>query len=410
MVSDAFILQQLPASALQLRVAVVTETYPPEINGVAMTIGRLVEGLQRRGASIQLIRPRQSAGERPARDAGFEELLARGIPIPRYANLKMGLPAKQALVRQWSLHRPDVVHIVTEGPLGWSALAAARKLRLPVVSDFHTNFHSYMGHYGVGWLKRPIAAYLRKFHNRTDATLVPTLAMQRALTAQGYRRLSVVARGVDTRLFNPGQRSTTLRTNWGAKGDDLVVLHVGRLAPEKNLDMVLRAFDTVRSVRADARLVFVGDGPTRRMLEARYPQHVFAGMRIGEDLAAHYASGDVFPFPSLTETYGNVTAEALASGLGVVAYDYAAAAELIRHDDNGVLAPFGDSDAFCAAAGRIITDPAKLAALRLRARASVEQLDWEQIVSAFHAALEQAIRAHERKLSYAETAIAIAPD
>ena len=164
--------QQYPAAVRTLRIAMVTETYPPEINGVAMTMGRIVAGLQSRGHTIQLIRPRQHAADRAADQPLFQEVLQRGVPIPRYDALKLGLPAKRALTRLWTTHRPDIVHVVTEGPLGWSALAAANKLRLPAATDFHTNFHSYSGHYGIGWLKKPITAYLQKFHNKAQRTLL----------------------------------------------------------------------------------------------------------------------------------------------------------------------------------------------------------------------------------------------
>jgi glycosyltransferase involved in cell wall biosynthesis len=213
---NAFVFQELPATSSSLRVAVVTETYPPEVNGVAMTLACIVDGLQQRNHRIQLIRPRQHATESPVRDVHFEEVLSRGVPIPRYHGLRIGLPAKQALFRLWSLKRPDVVHIATEGPLGWSALTAAAQLKLPVSTGFHTNFHSYSQHYGVGFLKKPIAAYLRKFHNRAQATLVPTEDLRRELAAQGFENLRVVSRGVDTRLFSPARRSPQLRRDWGA--------------------------------------------------------------------------------------------------------------------------------------------------------------------------------------------------
>lgn len=336
-------------------------------------------------------------------------MLCRGLPIPRYAGLQLGLPARRALIRAWSLRRPDVVHIVTEGPLGWSALSAARRLHLPVVTDFHTNFHSYSRHYGVGWLKKPISAYLRRFHNRADATLVPTREMRRELTSLGYRNVEVVGRGVDTVLFSPERRSAELRRQWGVGADGLAVLHVGRLAPEKKPELVLRAFAAMRERRPDARLVFVGDGPARAQLQARHPGHVFAGMRLGEDLATHYASGDVFLFPSVTETYGNVTAEAMASGLACVAFKYAAAAELMRHGYSGLLARPGDDEDFIAAAASLAGDAVKLAALRFRAREAVQGLDWNHVVTSLAAALEQTVRQHERRID-AKNALLIAPD
>jgi glycosyltransferase involved in cell wall biosynthesis len=404
-----FLLQQFPPGKAPVRVAVVTETYPPEINGVAMTIGRMVDGLLELGHQVQLIRPRQHKADRPGEQDSPEEVLSRGMPIPGYPELKLGLPAKQALRRLWSARRPDIVHIVTEGPLGWSAVAAARQLRLPVSSDFHTNFHHYSRHYGVGWLHKPISGYLRRFHNRTDATLVPTLSLRDGLLQEGYKAVHVVARGVDTRLFNPQRRSAALRAQWGANDNDPVAIYVGRLAPEKNLPLVLRAFEAMKANAPETRLVLVGDGPARPALQARYPQHVFAGMRTGDDLAAHYASADIFLFPSLTETFGNVTAEAMASGLAVVAYDYAAAAQLILDGENGRVAPFDNAGAFVEASCHLVEYPLLRAAMRLRARESVERLDWNNIVGDFAGVLGRIAAAHDRRAA-SHDAIILSPD
>lgn len=381
------VLQHYPAALRRMRVAMVTETYPPEINGVAMTMGRIVSGLQARGHAVQLIRPRQHAADQPADLPLFQEVLQRGVPIPRYDALKLGLPAKQALMRLWAMRRPDIVHVVTEGPLGWSALAAASKLKLPVATDFHTNFHSYSAHYGVGWLKTPITAYLRKFHNKALRTLVPTESLRQELQALGFRNLQVVARGVDTALFNPLRRSAGLRGQWGAAADDPVALYVGRLAPEKNLPLVLRAYALMRELQPRLRMVMVGDGPERARIERENPDVLFAGMRTGEDLAAHYASADIFLFPSLTETYGNVTVEAMASGLAVLAYDYAAAQQHIRSGENGLLVPPGAADDYAQAAATLVTDLPRARRLGQQARATTEKLDWSCIVAEFEQAL-----------------------
>ena len=254
-VMEPILVEQLPASRRCLRLAVVTETYPPEINGVALSLSRFVEGLRERNHEIQLIRPRQALLDQPARRERFDEMLTFGMPIPRYPDLKMGLPAKRALIKQWTLKRPDLVHIVTEGPLGWSALQAALKLKIPVCSDFRTNFHAYSLHYGIGWLKKPIVAYLRKFHNRTLMTMVPTEQLRAELAASGFRNLRVVARGVDTQLFNPARRSDSLRHEWGVQAETPVVIHVGRLAAEKNLAALTSAFLTIRQQQPNARLV-----------------------------------------------------------------------------------------------------------------------------------------------------------
>lgn len=382
-----FTCQTLPSMRLQLRVAVVTETYPPEVNGVAMTIGRLVDGLQVRNHQIQLIRPRQNPDDQPQPTASFSEHLQRGIALPRYDGLKMGLPAKAALTRLWTLQRPDVVQIATEGPLGWSALAAANKLRLPVASDFHTNFHSYSSHYGFGLLRRAIVAYLRKFHNKAAVTLVPTDGIRRELRANGYENLEIIGRGVDTKLFHPGRRDPALRTRWGVDENETVVLYVGRLAAEKNLALVFSAFDAMREANPASRLVLVGDGPERTSWQAKRPDAIFCGTQVGEALAAHYASGDVFLFPSLTETWGNVTIEAMASGLAVVAYDCAAAEEVIRHGENGLKAPPEDAATFIAQAASLALSPAFQRRLGSAAAARAAQLSWDAIIDSFERVL-----------------------
>ena len=170
---DDILIESFEGRSPSLRIAIVTETFPPEINGVAMTLGRIVQGLIARGHLVQVVRPRQ-ARESGIAPADMEEVLARGAALPNYGELRFGLPAKNRLVRLWIEKRPDVVHVVTEGPLGWSAVAAARKMHIAVTSSFHTNFHSYSSHYGLGLLKRSIDSYLRKLHNRTVATMVPT--------------------------------------------------------------------------------------------------------------------------------------------------------------------------------------------------------------------------------------------
>ena len=378
-----------------LRLALVTETYPPEVNGVAMTVAHLVDGLRARGHQLQLVRPRQPGDEggvaASATDACHEVLL-RGMAIPRYPQLKMGLPAGRALARRWKWQRPDLVHIATEGPLGWSALQAARQLGLPVTSDFRTNFHAYSQHYGIGWLQRPIMAYLRTFHNRAHCTMVPTEALRKALTDEGLRNVAVVARGVDTQQFTPARRSEALRASWGAGPQTRVVACVGRLAPEKNLDLLLRTYDAMRARQPDCRLLLVGDGPLRAALQARCPQAVFAGNRSGDDLAAHYASADVFVFASVTETFGNVTAEAMASGLPVLAFDYAAAGRLIQHRANGLVVPLHDNDRFVAQAQWLVQQTDRGAALGQAARQTALAHPGHGVVAQVEALMRAAIR------------------
>jgi glycosyltransferase involved in cell wall biosynthesis len=370
-----------------LHVAMVTETYPPEVNGVARTVGLMAEGLQKCGHFVQLVRPRQNGHDHAASGPRFQEILGRGIPIPRYTQLKMGLPAKGELTRAWRQRRPDIVHIATEGPLGWSALAAARKLGIPVATDFHTNFHAYSRHYGFAWLAKPVMAYLRSFHNRADCTMVPTQELAEELSALGYRGLRVVGRGVNPDVFHPARRSSELRAQWGADEDTPVALCVSRFAPEKNFPLVIEAFEAMRRERPDARLVLVGDGPLSEELARRNVGYVIAGRLVNGKLSAHYASGDIFLFPSTTETFGNVTLEAMASGLAIVAYRYAAAREHLEDGRSALLAPFDDAAAFIAAAQRMVQDMGFARTLGQAARSAAQFLTWDRVVLDFEQVL-----------------------
>jgi glycosyltransferase involved in cell wall biosynthesis len=370
-----------------LYIAMVTETYPPEVNGVARTVGLMAEGLQRRGHSVQLMRPRQNGHDHAASGPGFEEILGRGFPIPRYTQLKMGLPAKAELSDNWARRRPDVVHIATEGPLGWSALAAARKLGIPVATDFHTNFHAYSRHYGFAWLAAPVMAYLKRFHNRAHCTMVPTAELADELTAAGFRGLRVVGRGVNPEVFHPDKRSSDLRAEWGADDDTPVALCVSRFAHEKNFPLVIEAFQAMRCERPDVKLVLVGDGPLTAQLRRRNVGYVIAGRLVNGKLSAHYASGDIFLFPSTTETFGNVTLEAMASGLAIVAYRYAAARQHLEDGRSALLPPFDDTAAFIGAARRMVRDLGFARSLGAEAQRAAQSLTWERIVGDFEQVL-----------------------
>ena len=377
-----------------LRIAVVTETWPPEVNGVALTLSKLIVQLSQRQHTIQLIRPRQDKHDTASQQTAWSEILLRGLPIPHYPQLKLGFPSKKQLIKAWTIKRPDLVHIATEGPLGWSALRAAKVLRLPVTSDFRTNFHSYSRHYGVGWLSKPIVSYLRKFHNRTLCTMVPTMALQAQLAASGFENLSVVARGVDTQVFHPGQRSVAQRAAWQVQDDTVVLLSVGRLAAEKNLDLIVNTYQSLKQSGRKVKMIFAGDGPYRAKLQIDCPEAVFMGMCSHAQLAVAYASSDLFLFPSLTETFGNVTLEALASGTPVLAFDCAAATELIRHEHNGWLVPGEDPQRYVLKALDITRSSATLLKARQHTAASVAPWDWHQIADQVETIFRSVVTAH----------------
>ena len=372
-----------------MRIAMVSETWAPDINGVAHSLGLISRELIRRGMQIQLIRPVPHTSYRAE---GMEhELQVRGIRIPRYTDVQIGVPSRRAMAALWREARPDVIYIATEGPLGWSALNLARHLGIPVVSGFHTNFDHYAGDYGVGWMKRPVCTVLRHFHNRTQATLVPTAQRAAELRGLGFKNAHVLGRGVDADHFGPHRRDSELRRAWGVGEQQPVALHVGRMAQEKNLTLLAEAFETMQRSQPDLLPVLVGDGPQRAALQKRLPNAVFTGFVDAETLARHYASADMFVFPSMSETYGNVVNEAMASALGIVAFDYAAAAEMIEHERTGLLVPFGDERSFIDTAVALCQQPVRYAQMGNAARLRVESQRWSQIADQFLDILRQTL-------------------
>lgn len=369
-----------------MRIVFVTETYPPEINGAAITAARAVNYLRACGHEVQVVRPRQT-GEKapePESQAGNErQWLTAGCPIPMYPGFRFGWASAAAFRARWRPAPPDLVHVATPGPLALAALRAAQQEGIATSADFRTNFHHYCGHYGMPWAEPLVLAYLRRLHARADVTFVPTRSASQQLAAQGFKSLEVVGRGVDAHRFSPVWRDPVLRAAWGARSIDPVFLYVGRLASEKNVHLALATYREVKKRTAGARMVVVGDGPQREALQAEFPQVQFVGTRRGDDLARHYASADVFLFPSQTDTFGNVTLEAMASGLAVVAFNVAAAAEHLRDGLTGCLARDPSPLNFAVAALRALPHAAPYSPLRRRARLAALTTDWTRVLSSF---------------------------
>jgi glycosyltransferase involved in cell wall biosynthesis len=321
-----------------LRLTLVTETYPPEVNGVARTLKRWVTTFRDRGHLVSVIRPRQHR-EKPSPDH------VHGLPLPLYPQMRFGVASPFRLRQILQRQRPDLVHVATEGPLGVAALLAALTLNVPVASSFHTNFHHYLGHYGFGALEAALLTYLRWFHNWTAVTLAPSEATRLRLLGDGLRRVEVWSRGVDAELFHPRHCDAALRQKLGLAHDGVLLLYVGRLASEKNLVALLRGFAALQIRLPEperVRLALVGHGPLAEALRTlSAPGVFFGGERHGTELSRWFASADVFAFPSLSETFGNVILEAQASGLPVVGYDCQAVRDRVSPGRDGLLVPHG---------------------------------------------------------------------
>lgn len=374
-----------------MRICLVSETWAPDINGVAHTLDHLSRELLGRGVALQLIRPRPAEGTPGRRTPGMQaELQVKGIGMPGYPAVRLGLPATRRIQALWRQQRPDVVYLATQGPLGWSARRAARRLGIPLVAGWHTNFDHYCRNYGVPWLAPLLLHGLRQFHDACHATLVPTQRQAQALARLGFKRLAVMGRGVDPARFSPTLRCQALRQRWGADAHSPVALHVGRLAPEKNLGLLCETLHAMRAARPDMAQVIVGDGPSRRSLEKALPRAHFTGFIPPDALARHYASADLFLFPSLSETWGNVVLEAMASGLAVVAFRHAAAAELIESGVGGVTLPIDDAEGFRDTAVALCQLPARYAQMGRAARLRVQACGWPAVADTFLSTLDQA--------------------
>ncbi len=373
-----------------MRLALITETYAPDINGVSMTLEHWCQGLAQRGVTIDLVRP----GSATPYLKGLNTWQAAGHPLPGYPDLRFGWCLPRRVKRFWAYQRPDVFYIATEGPLGLSALRYAKRHQIPVVAGFHTNFDQYLDAYSRLPLKPLAMKYLRWFHNQAHLTLTPSAEQQRALTRQGFERVKRLGRGVDTQLFTPQKRCQYFRARLGVGPEQLLVGYVGRLAKEKNLDLLLESFQAIQKDRPNARLLLVGDGPLRQQITKQFPQAICVGMQQGEALARYYANLDLFIFPSLTETYGNVVAEAMASGTPVLAYERAAAAELITHAMNGYLvSAYSDQPTrqFCTAARHLASDEHRLVVMGHLASQRMQTQSWGQINQSFYQLLHSLI-------------------
>ena len=354
-----------------MRITLVSEVFLPKIDGITNRLRNTIECLVAAGHQVQVIAPQGSVAE----FAGARVVRVPGPPFPPYPGLRICLPDPRIL---WALFRfrPDVVHVVGPACLGIWALLAARLLRLPTIASYHTDLPRYLAGYGLGRVERGIWPLIRGVHNLARRNLCPSTFTRRELELHGIADVGLWRGGADTKLFDPARRSLAMRERLASDGriDQPVLLYAGRVAPEKGLHRLRPVLDRLPGVQ----LAIVGDGPARPELEALFsgtPTR-FLGFLRGEELAAAFASADLFVMPSLTETLGFVVLEAMSSGLPVVAADGGGIPDLVRDDETGALVAPDDADAVAQAIRAILDDPARRQRLAAGARAFAEGCDW----------------------------------
>ncbi|MGH7701301.1 MAG: glycosyltransferase family 4 protein [Gemmatimonadales bacterium] len=340
-----------------VRIALVTDTYAPQVNGVTTVCRRVVRVVRAAGHAAVVVAPAYPGA--PAEPDG-DELRIPSVPFPPYPQIRLSLPRHRTVRGFLDAFRPDLVHVATEGPLGALGRGYALRRRVPLVTSFHTHFAQYFRYYGAGVLSPVVWRWLIRFHEPARLTHTPGEAVRDELAARGIQHAVVWGRGVDTDHFRPERRSPGWR-RWLAGGEDsVIVLHVGRLAREKNLGTLATAFlDAHARLGQRATFAIAGEGPGRRQLMARLPFARQLGFLDPAALATLYASADLCVLPSFTETCGLIALEAMASGLPVVAADAGGLRESVRHGHNGLLVPPRDAAAFAAATVELAIDPAR---------------------------------------------------
>jgi glycosyltransferase involved in cell wall biosynthesis len=354
----------------------MTGNYVSVVDGVALTLNRLVRFLEANGDEVIVFAPGSS---RPALEpAGAFVPVRAALPVAR-PEYRLALGLSRRARKQLDAFRPQLVHLTTPDLLGRAGLRYAKRHNLPVVASFHTNFASYFKYMlGLRQLDRVAWAYLRRFYRHCDHLYVPTLSMRDELEQQGVETtMHLWERGVDRQRFNPRRRSLQWRREHGIADDEVVVLFVARLRPEKGLHVLSSVLKTLQSRKIPHRSVIVGDGPGYGRLRKSLPQAVMPGHLEGTMLATVYASSDVFLFPSETETIGNVVLEAMASGLPTICADAPGPRSLVLHGETGWLANPRDENSFVEHTAWLLTAPTLRRSMAKQALERASSFTWD---------------------------------
>jgi len=349
-----------------VRIGLVSDTYTPQVNGVTTVVRRIASLLRAQGHEAMVVAPRYPTSATPA---DLRELRIPSLAFPLYPDIRLSLPPFRQVADFFDAALPDLVHVHTEGALGLAGRHWALRRGVPLVTTFHTNFPEYSRHYGVGFLEPLVWRWLRWFHRPARVTFTPGQAVRDDLVRRGLPHATLWGRGVDPHFFHPGRRDHSWR-RWLAGGDDtVIVLHVGRLAHEKNLGVLIEAWrQTYDALGQRATFVVAGEGPEARRIESRLPFVRLLGFLPREDLATLYASADVSVFPSHTETCGLVALEAMASGSAVIAADAGGFRESIQNGTTGLLVPAHEPQGYRDAIVALARDAAGRFALAAAAR------------------------------------------
>jgi phosphatidylinositol alpha 1,6-mannosyltransferase len=377
-----------------MKVVYFTESLLPHVDGVSRTLAQLFGYLERSGVDFRVYSPFV-----PGPEVSWSGRVrpVRYVRFPLYPDYRVSLPFGRAVWRELEAWGPDLVHVVSPTPLATRAQKWAVRRGTPVVSSFHTHFVSYFRYYGAPWAEGFGWRMLKRFYDRCERVYVPTDAIIRELAEHGITNTEPWSRGIDLARFSPEHRSAELRARAGADDDTPILLMVSRLVKEKDMADLVRMDHILRQRGNIYRLVLVGDGPMKGELQAALPDAYFAGHQGGDELARWYASGDVFVFPSTTETFGNVVLEAQASGLPTVVVDRGGPADLVQPGRTGFIARSNDPADLAARCETLLRDPVARAEMGRMAREAARERDWAAINGRLTGSYRQIVHQHRAR-------------
>lgn len=316
-----------------MKIAVFTDTFLPQINGVTNTLNKLISYFEKRNIEYIVLAPEDDIKERDTYN--IERFFS--IKFFLYPECRIAFPNHYRLNSVLNEFKPDIIQLMTEFNMGSAGLKYGKKYNVPTISNYTTNFSQYLNYYKLDIFKNQVWNYMRKFHNENDLTLCPSEEIRNLLRDKGITNTAIFSRGIDLTKFNPQHRNYKLRDKMNIR-DKLVFLYVGRVAAEKDMDLLISSYNSIyHKYREKVSLIITGDGPYLYKCKNELPEEtIFTGFKKGEELSEIYASSDIFVFPSSTETFGNVVLEAMASGIPVIGADAGGVKNIIRHRVNGL--------------------------------------------------------------------------
>lgn len=372
-----------------LRIALFSGNYNYSVDGPVRALNRLVAFLENAGHQVLVIAPTKKT---PAFQHEGTLLSVPSIPVPGRGDYQLGLGISRAVRKRLEAFRPDILHLAAPDFLGLRALSLAKKLKIPAVASFHTRFDTYGRYYGLEFMEKYLTRYMRYFYHQCQQVYVPSDSMAEILREQDMADdLRLWTRGIDQKLFNPDRRDMAWRQSIGIGPDEVAISFVGRLVLEKGLDFMISLLDRLTAAGIAHHAIIVGDGPERKRLEKHLPKAHLLGYLQGEELARAYASSDIFLNPSVTETFGNVTLEAMACGVTAVCADATGSRSLVQHGVTGFLASPRDANEYIGHLGRLIADGSLRQQMGAASHAASKAFDWTVIMNGLIANYREAI-------------------